>query len=51
MPRHQLTLDEQIRGTRKALANPKTPPQFRPSLEARLEQLQAIKKKQMKLFQ
>jgi hypothetical protein len=40
MARHTLTLEEQIRGTRKALENPKTPKQFLPSLRVRLEQLE-----------
>lgn len=40
MPRHKLTLEEQIAGTRKALENPKTPKQFLPSLRDRLESLQ-----------
>jgi hypothetical protein len=39
MPRHTLTIEEQIKGLEKALANPKTPPQFRKSLQARLAQL------------
>jgi len=38
--KHKLTLEEQIRGTRKALANPKTPKQFLPSLRKRLKQLE-----------
>jgi hypothetical protein len=41
MPRHQLTREEQITGTRKALANPKTPKQFLPSLRERLKQLES----------
>jgi hypothetical protein len=40
MPRHKLTIAEQIEGTRKALANPKTPKQFLPSLQERLTQLE-----------
>jgi len=39
MARHTLTLEEQIRGIEKALANPKTPKQFLPAMRARLEQL------------
>jgi len=39
MARHKLTLEEQIRGCEKALANPKTPKQFLPSTRLRLEQL------------
>jgi hypothetical protein len=39
MARHTLTLEEKIRGTEKALANPKTPKAFRPSMEFRLAQL------------
>jgi len=38
--RHKLTIEEQIRGTRKALANPNTPKQFLPSLRDRLHQLE-----------
>lgn len=41
MPRHQLTPAEQIRGLEKALANPKTPPQFRPVMAKRLAKLRA----------
>jgi hypothetical protein len=41
MPRHALSRDEQIRGTEKALANPKTPKQLRPSLQKRLDELRA----------
>lgn len=36
MARHKLTGKEQIRGIRKALANPRTPKQFRPALKRRL---------------
>jgi hypothetical protein len=38
--RHTLTKREQIDGLRKALANPKTPKQFLPSLKKRLETLE-----------
>jgi hypothetical protein len=41
MPRHTLTIEEQIRGLERALANPKTPPQFLKSMLARLAQLKA----------
>lgn len=41
MPRHQLTPAEQIRGLEKALANPKTPPQFRRGMESRLAKLRS----------
>jgi hypothetical protein len=44
MPRHKLSVQEQIRGTRKALANPKTPKQFLPSLKKRLSQLERQKR-------
>lgn len=37
--RHQLTIEEQIRGLQKALANPRTPRQFLKSLRERLQQL------------
>lgn len=40
MPRHKLTVEEEIRGARKALANPKTPKQFLRSLRDRLKQLE-----------
>jgi len=40
MARHKLTHEEQLRGTRKALANPKTPKHLRPYLEKRLRQLE-----------
>ena len=39
MARHKLTVEQMIEGTRKALANPRTPKQFRSSLEQRLQQL------------
>lgn len=41
MPRHKLNAEEQIRGLKKALANPKTPKQFLPSLRERLAKLEA----------
>ena len=41
MARHKLTKEQSIRGLRKALANPKTPKQFRPSLKKRLAKLLA----------
>lgn len=34
--RHKLTVAEQIRGTEKAIANPKTPAHLKPSLRKRL---------------
>lgn len=40
MARHKLTTGEQIRGIRKALANPKTPKAFRPGMEKRLRKLE-----------
>jgi len=40
MPRHKLTREEQIRGLKKALANPKTPKAFRAGMEARLAKLE-----------
>jgi hypothetical protein len=46
MPRHKLTLEEQIRGVEKGLANPKTPKQFLPSMTRRLEQLKKQKEQQ-----
>jgi hypothetical protein len=38
--KHRLTKAEMIRGTRRALANPRTPKNFRKSLRARLRQLE-----------
>lgn len=38
--RHKLTKREQIEGIRKALANPKTPKQFLPSMRKRLDALE-----------
>lgn len=35
MARHKLTAKEQLDGVKKALRNPKTPKQFRDSLEQR----------------
>lgn len=40
MARHKLTTEQQIRGLRKALANPKTPKQFRAGMEKRLAKLE-----------
>jgi len=37
--RHKLTRGQQIKGCRKALANPKTPKQFLPGLKKRLKKL------------
>jgi hypothetical protein len=42
MARHKLTKEQQIRGCRKALANPKTPKQFVPGLKKRLKKLLAV---------
>ncbi len=39
MPRHVLTLEEQIRGIRRAIVSPRTPPQLRKALRARREAL------------
>jgi hypothetical protein len=41
MARHVLNTEEQIRGIEKALANPKTPKQFLPSLRERLAKLKS----------
>lgn len=41
MPRHVLTLEEQIRGIRRAIANPRTPPAFKKFLRERREALLA----------
>jgi hypothetical protein len=38
--RHKLSVEEQVRGLRKALKNPKTPKCFRPSMEKRLTRLE-----------
>lgn len=35
----KMTREQQIKGTKKALANPKTPKQFLPGLKKRLAQL------------
>ncbi len=43
MARHKLTVEEQMRGLRKALKNPKTPKCFRPSMEKRLRNLEGRK--------
>jgi hypothetical protein len=40
MARHRLTKEEQKRGTEKALANPRTPPQLRKGLKKRQAQLE-----------
>lgn len=40
MARHKLTKDEQIKGLKKALANPKTPKAFRKGIESRLAKLE-----------
>ena len=39
MPRHVLTIEEQIRGIRRALASPRTPPQLKRALRERREAL------------
>jgi hypothetical protein len=39
MARHTLTREQQIKGCRKALRNPKTPKGFRSGLEKRLKAL------------
>jgi hypothetical protein len=39
MARNKLTREQRIKGCRKALANPKTPKQFRPGLEKQLRKL------------
>ena len=38
--RHKLTIEEQLRGVRGALENPRTPSQFRPALRRRLRELE-----------
>lgn len=38
--RHKLTVEEQIRGLKKAIANPKTPKGFLPGMRKRLEKLE-----------
>jgi len=38
--RHVLTVDEQIRGLRAAIASPRTPPKLRAALDERLKALQ-----------
>ncbi len=39
--RHVLTVEEQIRGVRKALSSSRTPPQLREALRERMRVLQA----------
>lgn len=41
--RHLLTVEEQIRGVRAAIASPKTPPQLRKALKERLVVLQKLR--------
>jgi hypothetical protein len=41
MARHKLTVEQQIRGLEKALANPNTPKQFLPNMRERLAKLKA----------
>lgn len=43
MARHKLTSAEQLKGIKKALANPKTPFQFKPGLRKRLKKLKGGK--------
>lgn len=38
MPRHELTLDEKIRGWRNALKNPRTPAGFKRWIRKQLEE-------------
>jgi hypothetical protein len=40
MARHKLTREEQIRGLKKALANPRTPKAFRAGMQKRLRKLE-----------
>ena len=40
MARHKLTKEQTIRGLKKALANPRTPKQFKPSMRERLKKLE-----------
>ena len=42
MPRHVLTVEEQLRGLRRAIASPRTPPHLRKSLERRQKELAGI---------
>lgn len=39
MARHKLSKEQTIRGLEKALANPRTPKQFLPSMKKRLAKL------------
>jgi hypothetical protein len=40
MARKGFTKEQQIKGLKKALANPKTPAQLKPSMRMRLEKLE-----------
>ena len=44
--RHVLTVEEQIRGVRKAIASPRTPKQLRSALKSRLLKLETELEKQ-----
>lgn len=39
MARHKLTKEQQVKGLRKALQNPRTPKQFLAGMKKRLEKL------------
>ena len=49
--RHKLSIAEQIRGLKKALANPRTPKALRPSMRKRLEELERAQKKSWDPFE
>ncbi len=42
MARHKLTLEAQLRGVEKALASRRCPPQLKPGLRKRAEQLRGM---------
>lgn len=48
--RHKLSTAEQIRGLKKALANPRTPKVLQPSMRKRLEKLERSHTKSWDLF-
>jgi hypothetical protein len=42
MARSKLTLEQQLKGVRAALASPRTPPQLKPGLRRRAEEIKRM---------
>lgn len=48
MARSKLTLEQQLKGVRAALASPRTPPQLKPGLRRRAEVIEKVLKEESK---